>query len=130
MPDGDVGAEAAPEPLHALFDAFNRHDADAVMACMAEDCVFDAAAGPDANGTRYEGQDAVRAAFAEVWATFPDARHAIVGELAASTRRFVGTRADGARLEAEACDLFTVGGGKILTKSAFRKQRPLLAPSR
>ena len=48
-----------PEDLAALFDAFNRHDIDAVMAYFAEDCVFDAVAGPEAYGTRHEGSAAI-----------------------------------------------------------------------
>lgn len=124
---------ALPELLDALFAAFNRHDADGVMAFFADDCVFDAVAGPEAHGTRFTGRDAVRAAFAQVWATFPDARwadtrHTVLGDLAVSEWLFVGTRADGARIEAEGCDLFTFAGGKIARKRAFRKQRPLLEP--
>jgi ketosteroid isomerase-like protein len=124
---------ASPAILEALFDAFNRHDADAVMSFMTEDCVFDAAAGAEAHGTRYQGRQAVRNAFAEVWATFRDARwdagpHRVAGDFAVSEWVFSGTRADGARIEAEGCDLFTFRGGKIALKRAFRKQRPLLEP--
>lgn len=118
--------------LKALFEAFNRHDAEAVMAFMSGDCVFETAAGPEAHGTRIEGRDAVRQAFAEVWQTFPDAhwettRHTVTGELGVSEWIFRGTRDDGARIEAEGCDLFTFKDGKIALKRAFRKQRPLLS---
>lgn len=122
------------EQLAALFDAFNRHDADAVMTFMTDDCVFDGAAGPEAHGARYQGRDAVRTAFAEVWATFRDARwdctrHTVTQELGVSEWTFSGTRADGARIEAEGCDLFTFRAGRIALKRAFRKQRPLLEPN-
>ena len=40
-------------------DAFNRHDVDAVMAAMTDDCVFENTSPP--NGQRYEGQPQVRA---------------------------------------------------------------------
>lgn len=126
-------AEASPELLKALFAAFNRHDVDGVMALMTEDCVFEAVAGAAVHGQRFQGHQAVGAAFAEVWKTFPDARwddthHAVTGERGLSEWIFTGTRADGARIEAEGCDLFTFRGGKIATKRAFRKQRPLLEP--
>ena len=118
--------------LHALFEAFNRHDADAVMFFMTADCVFETVAGDEAHGTRIEGQDAVRAAFADVWQTFPDAhweasRHTVTGDLGISEWTFRGTRGDGARVEAEGCDLFTFRDGKIALKRAFRNQRPLIA---
>lgn len=127
--------EASEATLEVLFEAFNRHDADAVMALMTEDAVFEAAAGPQAHGTRYEGGQAVRDAFAEVWASFPDARwdttgYTVVGDLGVAEWLFTGTRADGARIEAEGCDLFTFRDGRIARKRAFRKQRPLLEPGR
>ena len=58
--------------LESFCDAFNRHDLDVLMAHMTDDCIFDASAGPDQVGRRYQGQDGVRAGFAEVFATFPD----------------------------------------------------------
>ena len=78
----DVIAEVTTEFLQAFADAWNRHDVDALMTFMTEDCVFEASAGPDVCGTQYAGREAVRAGFAEVWATFPDAHWG-------STRHFV-----------------------------------------
>lgn len=77
--------EVTTEVLQAFADAFNRHDLDAVMSFMTQDCVFESSAGPDSYGTRYAGRDAVRAGFAEVLAIFPDAqwgnpRHFVQGE--------------------------------------------------
>ncbi|MDX1541241.1 MAG: nuclear transport factor 2 family protein [Geminicoccaceae bacterium] len=127
-----VTTSAGAAELKALFEAFNRHDAEAVMAFMTGDCVFETVAGPEAYGTRIEGRDAVKDAFAEVFETFPDAhwetsRHTVVGDLGVSEWTFRGTRRDGARIEAEGCDLFTFRGDKIALKRAFRKQRPLLS---
>ena len=78
--------EVTTEVLQAFADAWNRHDVDALMSFMTEDCVFESSAGADVCGTRYVGMEAVRAGFAEVWTTFPDAhwgnaRHFVVGEL-------------------------------------------------
>jgi ketosteroid isomerase-like protein len=38
-----------------------------------------------------------------------------------------GTRADGSRIEAHGCDLFTFRNGKIALKNSYRKNRPPLA---
>ncbi len=119
------------EVLQAFADAFNRHDADALMSFMTEDCVFEASAGPDACGARFAGRDAVRASFAEVWTVFPDAhwsnaRHFIHGERGVSEWTFTGTRADGTRVEVQGCDLFTFRDGKIAVKNSYRKNRPPL----
>jgi steroid delta-isomerase-like uncharacterized protein len=124
-----VIAEVTTEVLEAFADAWNRHDIDALMSFMTEDCVFEASSGPDACGTRYVGRAAVRTGYAEVWATFPDAhwgnaRHLVQGQRGLSEWTFTGTRADGTRVEVNGCDLFTFRGGKIAVKNSYRKNRP------
>jgi steroid delta-isomerase-like uncharacterized protein len=116
------------EFLVSFCDAFNRHDLDALMAHMTEDCVFDASAGPEQHGQRYVGREAVRRGFAEVFATFPDSRweegrHLVSGNRGVSEWVFRGTRLDGTRVEVNGCDLFTFRDGKIAVKDSYRKQR-------
>ena len=128
-----IAAEPTTEFLQAFADAWNRHDIDALMSFMTNDCVFEAAAGPDVCGTRYQGRAAVRAGFAEVFATFPDARwadarHFICGDRGVSEWTFTGTRVDGSRVEVNGCDVFTFRDGKIALKNSYRKNRPPLAP--
>ena len=125
-----VPDEVSTDFLQAFADAWNRHDVDALMSFMAEDCVFESSAGPQACGARYVGRDAVRAAFADVWNVFPDAhwanaRHFVHGDRAVSEWTFTGTRADGGRVEVQGCDLFTLKGGKIALKNSYRKNRTL-----
>lgn len=125
----DVTREVTTEILEALADAFNRHDADAVLALMTDDCVFEASAGPEVCGRRYSGREAVRAGFAEVFATFRDAnwgkaRHFVQGDRGLSEWTFTGTRADGTRVEVNGCDVFTFRDGKIAVKNSYRKNRP------
>jgi len=115
--------------LQAFTDAWNRHDIDALMSFMADDCVFQTAAGPEQHGARHAGREAVRSAFAQAWATFPDAqwrngRHFVHGDRGVSEWTFTGTRADGTRIEADGCDLFVFRDGRIAVKNAFRKDRP------
>jgi ketosteroid isomerase-like protein len=114
--------------LVSFCDAFNRHDLDALMAHMTEDCIFDASAGSEQQGRRYIGGDAVRAGFAEVFAAFPDSQwedgqHWVSGDRGVSEWTFRGTRLDGVRVEVNGCDLFTFRDGKIAVKDSFRKQR-------
>ena len=90
--------------LQAFADAWNRHDVEALMSFMTDDCVFEASAGPDVCGTRYVGRQAVRAGFTEVWETYPDAqwrspRHFVCADRGVSEWTYTGTRADGARVE-------------------------------
>ena len=119
------------DTLAAFSDAFNRHDANALMEFMTEDCVFDAAGGPEVYGTRFVGREAVRAAFEAVFRTFADAhwgsgRHYVAGDRGVSEWVFTGTHAEGWRIEAEGCDLFEFRDGLIAVKRAFRKERPKL----
>ena len=116
------------ETLQTFADAWNRHDVDALMSFMSEDCVFESSAGPNVFGERYEGRDAVRAGYAEVFKTFPDAHwgnatHFVHGDRGVSEWTFTGTRLDGTRVEVHGCDLFTFKNGKIALKNSYRKNR-------
>jgi len=130
--DDSLPISTATEDLTALLDRFaaawNRHDLDALMSMMTDDCVFEASAGPDVNGQESRGQAAVRAAYAAVFAAFPDARwanprHLVVGNRGLSEWTFGGTRSDGTCVEVTGCDLFTFRAGKIAVKNSYRKSR-------
>jgi steroid delta-isomerase-like uncharacterized protein len=116
------------QELQAFADAWNRHDVDALMTFMSQDCVFETSVGPSAAGTRYAGREAVRAGFAAVFKMFPDAhwgnaKHFVQGDRGVSEWVFTGTTADGKRVEVHGCDLFTFQGGKIAVKNSYRKNR-------
>ncbi len=53
-------------------DAFGRHDVDGVMAAMTEDCVFESTSPPP-DGGRFQGQEAVRAVWEELFGSSPAA---------------------------------------------------------
>jgi steroid delta-isomerase-like uncharacterized protein len=117
--------------LDRFADAWNRHDIDALMEMMADDCVFEASAGSQIAGQRSQGKAAVRAAFAAVFDAFPDAhwadpRHFVAGSRGVSEWTFTGTQKDGRRVEVNGCDLFTFSDGKIAVKNSFRKNRPAI----
>lgn len=124
------------EFLKAFGDAWNRHDIEALMSMMDDDCVFHAVGGPDLFGKSYVGRDEVRTGFEAAWKTFPDAawldgEHFVCGDRGVSETTFKGTRADGTRVEARMVDVFTFRNGKIAVKNAFRKDRPpVVVPAR
>lgn len=115
--------------LEAFAAAWNRHDIEALMGFMAEDCVFNAVAGPELLGRIFKGRVAVREGFEMAWQTFPDAawldgKHFVAGDRGVSESTFRGTKADGSRIEARMVDVFTFQDGKIAVKNAYRKDRP------
>jgi len=117
--------------LDSFAAAWNRHDLDALMSMMTDDCVFEASAGPQVDGERSEGKSAVRAAYAAVFEAFPDAhwanaRHFVAGDRGVSEWTFSGTQRDGSRVEVTGCDLLTFSQGKIAVKNSYRKKRPAL----
>jgi len=117
--------------LQTFNDAWNRHDIDALMNCMADECVFHGVAGPDALGRTFKGRDEVRKGFTLAWETFPDAswndgEHFVSGNRGVSESTFCGTKADGSRIEARMVDVFTFSDGRIAVKNAYRKDRPAL----
>jgi ketosteroid isomerase-like protein len=116
------------EFLQSFADAFNAHNVTAIMSHMTDDCVFEASAGPDADGEKFTGQERVKKAFENVFATFPDAhwanaKHFVEGDRGFSEWIFTGTKADGTRVEVTGCDLFTFRNGKISVKNSYRKNR-------
>ena len=116
------------EFLDAFADAWNRHDVDALMTFMADDCGFESSSGPEICGTGYVGREAVRAGFSQVFVTFPDAqwnnpRHFVAGNRGVSEWTFTGTRVGGSRVEVHGCDVFEFRDGKIARKDSYRKNR-------
>jgi hypothetical protein len=115
--------------LQVFAEAWNRHDIDALMTFMTDDCVFEVWTGPLACGDRYSGAGEVRVGFARAWTDFPDAhwgdaQHFVSGERGLSEWTFTGTRAiDGTRVEVRGCDVFTFRNGRIAVKNSFRKMR-------
>lgn len=115
--------------LHAFAQAWNRHDLEALMSFMTDDCVFHTWSGSEASGSRHLGREAVRAAYRKAWVEFPDAqwtraRHFVSGSRGVSEWTFVGTRAsDGQEVEVDGCDVFTFHGDKIRVKDSWRKSR-------
>ena len=112
---------AAVERFNAAFD---RHDVDAVMAAMTDDCVFESTSPPD--GQRHEGQAAVRGCWEQLFSTTPGARFhyeevvALGGHAAVRwTYRWpAGTGGEG---HVRGIDLFRVRDGKIAEKLSYVK---------
>ncbi|CAN5506601.1 nuclear transport factor 2 family protein [soil metagenome] len=71
--------------IEAFHAAFNQHDVDAVMRLMTDDCVFENTYPPP-DGSRSEGQTAVRAFWHELFSGSPQARFETEEIIAAGDR--------------------------------------------
>lgn len=121
-------AQRRQATMTAMMAAFNARNVEGVMACMAADCAFHASAGPEAEGQRHIGRDAVRQATAAVFEAFPEAAwtegmHVVAGDTGLSSWRFVGRRADGSPVDVRGCDVFGFDGDLIAAKDSYRKAR-------
>ena len=114
--------------LQEYSDAWNEHDIDKIMGFMTEDCVFEPSGGSEKYGTQYQGYDAVRERFIEVWTDIPDVRfenviHFSQDNYGCSEWTIVGITKDGAKIEVNGCDVFTFENGRIKSKRSYVKNR-------
>ena len=123
--------EVTPEFLATFTQAWNDKDVDKLMEHMDDDCEFMASVGTDTEGTHWVGRDEVRKGFSSLWDGYPDAHFEpvgedfIVGDRGCSEWIFTGTRkADGSKVRARGCDVYTFRNGKIAVKNSMRKQTP------
>ena len=124
-PTHDSEAAATLAAVERFNEAFNRHDVDAVMAAMTDDCVFENTTPPP-DGARYEGQAAVRAMWEEFFAATPNAAFETEEVFAAAGRAVVRWRyrwrsdTDGEG-HIRGVDLFRVRDEKIAEKLSYVK---------
>ena len=104
--------------------ALNRHDADAVMAAMTEDCVFEIVVPVAQGGGRWEGQTAVRTAWSGLEAAFPGYAFETedvfaCGDRCARRWTLRWNLPDGGRGRLRGIDAYTVRDGKIARKYSY-----------
>ena len=116
-----AGTQAVVERFNA---AFNRHDVDAIMACMTLDCVFENTR-PAPDGTRLVGSAAVRAYWEEFFARSPQARFESEELFAAADRCVVRWTyhwvREGKAGHVRGVDVFRVRDGKVAEKYSYVK---------
>jgi ketosteroid isomerase-like protein len=113
------------EAINQFNDAFNRHDVQAVMALMTEDCIFDNTYPPP-DGERFEGQEAVRHFWEEFFLSSPDADFQseemfALGDRCVIRWRYNWTNTDGSRGHVRGVDILRVRDGKVAEKFAYVK---------
>ena len=111
--------------VEAFNEVFNRHDVDAIMLAMTEDCVFEGT-GPTSDGQRFKGQEAVRAVWERLFGASPQT-HFETEDIFAHGDRCVGrwiytwVDGDGNPGRLRGADVFTVRDGKVAEKCSYVK---------
>ena len=118
----DPMAAATAAAVRRFNDAFNRHDVDAVMACMTADCAFENTF-PAPDGERFEGAAAVRAFWERFFQSTPAARFETEELFAAGDRCVVRWlfRWDDQGGHVRGVDVMRVRDGKVAEKLAYVK---------
>jgi ketosteroid isomerase-like protein len=117
-------ASSTVTAVDTFNEAFNRHDVDAVMAAMTDDCVFESTAPPE--GERHVGQAAVRTAWEEFFRAAPTAHFDAEDVIATGDRcvvqwRFTWKNDDGTEGYVRGVDVIRVRDGKVAEKFAYVK---------
>ena len=114
--------------LDKITDAYNRNDIDSVMSFFAEDAIFDHAAGPDINGTRFSGLDTIRGIFQGLFDNVEsvhwepiDTR--VSGDKAYCEFHRIAILKSGDIQDFLSVDVLTFRGGLIIHKDTFYKNR-------
>ncbi|HZS33264.1 MAG TPA: nuclear transport factor 2 family protein [Methylomirabilota bacterium] len=111
--------------IERFSEAFGRHDVDAIMAAMTEDCVFENT-WPAPDGERHVGQAAVRRVWERFFRETPSAVFETEEVFAAGDRGVVRwtyrwRNPDGSAGHVRGVDVLRVRGGKIAEKLSYVK---------
>ena len=114
--------------LESITDAYNRNDIDAVMSFFDEDAVFDHAAGPDINGTRFTGSETIRKVFQSLFENVESVRWdavdtRIIGDKTYCEFHRVAKLKSGEVQDFLSIDVLTFRDGLIIHKDTFYKNR-------
>jgi ketosteroid isomerase-like protein len=121
----DIQTTTTTSVIARFNDAFNRHDVSAIMDLMTQDCIFENTYPPP-DGTRYEGQAAVRAFWEDFFRSSPHATFQSEDTVTCGDRcvvRWLYTWIDdkGQPGHIRGVDVFRVQDGKVAEKLSYVK---------
>ena len=110
--------------INKFNDAFNRHDVDAIMKLMTEDCIFENTR-PAPDGEQVVGQEKVRKVWEELFARSPKANF-VTEEIFATGDRCIVRWVyhwvkEGKEGHIRGVDVFKVREGKVAEKFSYVK---------
>jgi ketosteroid isomerase-like protein len=120
----DDTAAATLAAVERFNEAFNRHDVDAVMAAMTDDCVFESTSPP--LGARFVGRAAVREVWEGFFAESPSAHFdgedvITTGDRCVVQWRYTWDNGDGTKGVVRGVDVIRVRDGRVAEKFSYVK---------
>jgi ketosteroid isomerase-like protein len=106
--------------IEAFNEAFGRHDVDAVMALMTDDCIFENTL-PAPDGERHAGKRDVRKFWEKFFRDTPNASFETEELVVAGDRAVARWRFDWGGGHVRGIDLFKVRDGKVAEKLSYVK---------
>ena len=121
-------AGITPNLLDAITDAYNRNDIDAVMSFFAEDAVFDHAAGPNINGTRFESLETIRGIFQGLFNNVESVQWKLIDTRVSGDKAYcefhrIAKLKSGEVQDFLSIDVLTFRDGLIIHKDTYYKNR-------
>ena len=121
-------AGITPNLLDAITDAYNRNDIDAVMSFFAEDAIFDHAAGPNINGTRFKGLETIRGIFQGLFNNVESVQWSPIDTRVSGDKAYCEFRRNAKLKSGEvqdflSIDILTFRNGLIIHKDTYYKNR-------
>ena len=125
---GKEEAGITPNLLDAITDAYNRNDIDAVMSFFAEDAIFDHAAGPNINGTRFEGLETIRGIFQGLFNNVESVQWKLIDTRVSGDKAYcefhrIAKLKSGEVQDFLSIDVLTFRDGLIIHKDTYYKNR-------
>src|SRR3546814_190955 len=125
--DANMSGMVTDDLLQQINDAFNSRDVERIMGFFTDDCTFLMARGPERDGRRVHGKDAVRKTLADRFQTVSGMKwehieRFVCGDRAVTVWTVTGKDDNGEVLNFRGCDLYEFHDGKILNKDTYWKQ--------
>lgn len=125
MQGSDPLTASTLETVARFNEAVNRHDLEATMALMSEDCIFENTYPPP-DGERFSGQAAVRGFWQEFFESSAQAHFEFEETFASGERAFVRwlyrwVDAGGNSGHIRGVDIFRVRNGQVTEKLSYVK---------
>ena len=122
-----MSGKVTDDLLQQINDAFNSRDVDRIMSFFTDDCTFLMARGPERDGRRVHGKEAVKKVLADRFKTvsgmtWDHIERFVCGDRAVTVWTVTGKDDAGEVLNFRGCDLYEFRDGKILNKDTYWKQ--------